>query len=274
MRFPVLILLGSLVTSGFARADDEREAETALAGLQANFAFRGRDGTIVALGELVRSQPNAIATERARLWRADLLMAVHRWKESDADYHAVERVTHDPRTHALALRGEANIAMADGHWTSALALLDRATHDAPPELMPDLLERQRMARTSRERFAIELAAWIVFVLLLARLALRLRPSLGRLRVPVESWYVTPLFVLLTIAAWARDAKVGQTLAWLGGGALLVVTIAGAAPPGRTRARVTLDALLLLVMTIALVWIALRRGGVVDPFLETWSAGPA
>ena len=90
-----------------------------------------------------------------------------------------------------------------------------------------------------------------------------------LRLPAETLFLLPLAALMAALSWSRDHGVFVALAWLGCGALVVCTVAFAAPraPGGPR-RLALDLTAATVANLALGYIALRRGGLIDSLSQS------
>ncbi len=243
--------------------DDAARAE--LAALRDGFAARPRAATEADLVALAARWPSTEAAGRALLWCGELELADGDSAAARARFDEVARRFPRGELQALARRGLGNLALADGRYRAALAQFDRAAADAPPAVAAELRQRRALARRLERRFFVEVAAWIGFAAALAWFARRLRRPL---RLPAATLYLAPIHLILVAGCAGRDALAARALAWLGGGSLLLTTVALAGPPERRRARLAADALVVALAVAALAWIALRRAGIVD---QTWNA---
>jgi hypothetical protein len=91
----------------------------------------------------------------------------------------------------------------------------------------------------------------------------------RPELPLEARLLAPIYALLVAAAWGRDPHAPEAMLWIALGSLLLVTLAYPAKrPGR-RARNTVT---LLIGTVAVIYIGLRRSGVMNALVETLRGG--
>jgi hypothetical protein len=242
------------------------EPDQALRTIEQQFAVRPRAESEAALVALAGRWPDAPAAGRALIWLGGLALGDGRL-DAAADRFATTRQRFSGELRALAERGLGDVALHRGHFSKAAAFYGAGLSDAEaPSLRFELDEKLALAKRLHRRWLAELAAWLGLVLALAWLGRGLRRPL---RLPAETLYVLPFTALMAALSWPRDHGVFVTLAWLGGGALVICTVAfaGSPAPGGRR-RLALDLTAATVANLALGYIALRRGGIIDSLTQS------
>ena len=249
----------------------EREARIALAEVRVHFTDRKRESSEAALEAIAARWPDSRAGLAARLWQGDLLLSEHRDEAAEEAYRAAERGARDPFTRALALRGLGTTALDRHDWSEAEARLLRAALVATPPLSIEIDEKLGIARRERARLFLETLCFATVLLVALGFAFRLRRS-DRIALPATTKILAPIYALLLAVAWGRDAGVSHALAYISSGSLALVTLAFAPARPLSRRAALLAAAALTIANVALIYIALRRAGILDVLWETLRAG--
>ncbi len=272
MSLVAALLLWSLLPP--ALGDDAADATVAEAELQqirAQFAERPRQETLAQLESLAGRFPSLEASGRALLWLGDLELGAQ--KSGPARAHYAEARKRFPRGEigALAARGLANVALFEGDWDGAVAEIDRALAGASGVLRIELDQKRALAVSAKRRSQGEAIAWTLVGIAFAWFGVRLVKT-RQFRLPMISFYLTPVYLLLIGGCWGRDPAVLRALLWLAGGSLAVATVAFAGAPATGKRRIAADGALLALAHLSLFWIAIRRAGIVDVLWNTVRGG--
>ncbi len=269
MSLVAALLLVSLLPP--ALGDDAAIAEAELQQIRAHFAERPRPETLAALESLAGRFPSLEASGRALLWLGDLELGAQ--KSAAARGHYAEARRRFPRGEIgpLAARGLANVALFDGDWDQAIAEIDRALDGAGGVLRIELLQKRALAVSAKRRAWGEAIAWTLVGIAFAWFGLRLIKT-RQFGLPMISFYLTPVYLLLIGGCWGRDPAVLRALLWLAGGSLAVATVAFAGAPATGKRRLAADGALLALAHLSLFWIAIRRAGIVDVLWNTVHGG--
>ncbi len=269
----MLAVLLLALAAGAPAVADEPAAAAELQSIREHFPERPRAQSIAALDALAARHPEAPSGARALLWLGDLALRDRLPDEAERRYTEARRRFPTGEIAALGARGLGDAAARRGRWALAAERYQLALDGASPVLALELRQKRAAAITSQHRFFVELSAWFVALGVLAVFARRLFAARRALRLPIETLYLLPVHALLIAACWRRDPGVLRALEWLAGGTLLLVTAAFAAPhSARPARRLALDGALLVVATAAVFYIALRRGGIIDPLIMTLTSG--
>lgn len=221
----------------------------------------------------------------AELWLAELLRRLGRFHDAQTHYAAViTRWPSSPQATA-AIRGGAGNALDAHDWDLAeqLAHQHPTTELADRILRDTLLEAVASGRRHAKLYAL---AWIALVLacgsMLASLAhaiLRGGRRLPSPRPPFEVIFLAPLAALLVIVSYTTNstaapvvaaiALCGTVLSWISGATLDLVRQRGRA----VRARALLHIACCVTAAVALGYIMIIRGDLLELLIETVQAGP-
>jgi hypothetical protein len=219
------------------------------------------------------------------LWTADLLRRTAHYRLAQPRYAEVARRWPATPQAATALRGGAGNAIDAGDWALAEELvralpvadpMDRAVHD---DLLADLAAGRRSART-------HLGAWLALVLAalglvgsLVEACLRGGARRPALRPPVEVMFLAPVGALLIAVAYGARAVIAPAVAqiilggiaftWLSGTTLELLRARGRS----VRARALAQVAACVIGALAIGYLAIVRGGLLDLFAETIHGGP-
>ncbi len=228
-----------------------------------------RAQTIDALTRLIGQYPDAPSTAHATLWLGTLLLEDGQFQAGLARLHEVETRWPKSEWATRAFIAEGDALVDDGDLDAAERAFANLTGDSRADAMV------RVGRARRARHT-EWAAWGVLAL---GAGLALVVGRGRLRPPIEVWYLLPIAILLSAAALAsQDAPIGRAVAIVAGGGLGVAWLSGAAlDAARLRGRVTLalalvHAALAAAAVAAVCYIAVNREHLVDTVVETLRFG--
>jgi len=221
----------------------------------------------------------------AALWLAEHLRRVGRYTTAQVRYaEVVTRWPGSPQAIA-ALRGGAGNALDARAWTLAEKLTRQlpATELADRILRDDLLAAAATGRLHARLYAV---AWIGFLLSLAAMLASLADAIlrgGRRfpspRPPFEVIFVVPLGALLVAISHSTNATASPVIvavtlcaagfAWISGATLDLVRARGRA----VRARAVLHVACCVTAAIAIGYIMIIRGDLLDLLIETVRSGP-
>jgi hypothetical protein len=246
---------------------DEQVADERLAAMERGYAAQPGPVWEAEALRFADEAPGSQAAARALIWAGALALRDGRAAQAGQRFGEARRRFARGELGVLAARGLGDVAMSERHWTAAIARYDEALVDASPLLRHELTEKREMAERERARSWLELVAWLLLVACLVGLIRPLRTY--RPELPLEARLLAPVYAVLVAAAWGRDPRAPVAMAWIAVGSLLLVTVAYAARrPGR-RAR---DTVTLLIGTVAVIYIGLRRSGVMNALVETLRGG--
>ena len=249
---------------------DSDEASAALTVIEQQVRVTPLERTAMALDELAVRWPRTRAGERARLWHADLALQRKHYDVAHADYGALLRSA-DVHTMSLAHRGLANVALDRHTWREALGELDRAEHGCDALMCIELIEKREVAQREQRRDATEAAAWVVLACCIAAYVLRLARARER-HVPTATKFLVPTYAVLLTVGCRLDDRPWRAMLIIAVGSVLTTSLAFAAPlPRMAAARGALLASI-SITTLALIYVACRRAGIVDPLVETFRGG--
>ncbi len=254
----------------------------------ADFAKLVADADKVPLEELVR-RADALAVPvwpgagDVALWIADALRTRGQPAEALRRYEAA--IARWPERAAAARRGAAGSAIDAHDWAAAERLIGQLSTATPTDtLIRDNLRADfRAARTTSRR---ALGAWLA--LLVAALGLlasfadgvfrggRTWPSL---RPPFEVLFLTPIALVMIAVSFLTRAVIAPAIAQISIGGIGFAWISGAtldllrARGRKTHLRSILHIALCAAAAVAIGYLAIVRGGLVELLAETVEAGP-
>lgn len=254
----------------------------------ADYAKLVADADRVPLEELVRraDELSAAAWPGApdvALWIADALRTRGRAAEALRRYEAA--IARWPERAVAARRGAAGSAIDAHDWADAERLIAQLPAVTPTDaLLRDNLQAElRAARTTSRR---ALASWIALALALAALVASLAEATFRggrrwpsLRPPFEVLFLAPIALVMIAVAFLTRAAVAPAIAQISLGGIGFAWLSGMTLDllrARDR-RVHLRSLLHIVAcaggAVAIGYLAIVRGGLVELLAETVQAGP-
>lgn len=251
------------------------------------FSASNELASIAAAEALLAEHPAWSGTPRALLWLAEIHRRAGRTEDALARYLQAARDWPDSEENAHAWRGAGDMAARLDHFDEAL----RYYHSMPVTVPAQQRSRDdALAALARDRWRARLLAAcfalvaLVFLGLLASLrhaAGSARASLRALaRAPTEALYMLPIAALLLAAAFTGHEAIAPAVAIMCGGALALAWLSGAAldcarsrVAGRHRLRVLAHTAAVSLAVLALCYIAVQRGHLVDMLLETVRFGP-
>ncbi|MFN0245878.1 MAG: hypothetical protein ACKV2T_03150 [Kofleriaceae bacterium] len=240
--------------------------------------------------EVVVQEATALANEPwpgavdAALFLAEMLRRTGRHARAQIAFaNVVQRWPSTPQA-TIAIRGGAGNAIDAGEWDLATKLAGDLPLVEPsdPVLRDDLL-----VAIARGKFRARLyfAAWIALLAGAAALLASLAQAIARarrapsLRPPVEVLFLAPFGALLVTIAYAQNMPIAQSVAALTAGTVALTWVSGATldlvrGTGRpVRARAIIHAVAAALAALALGYISLVRGGLLDVIAETVRYGP-
>lgn len=254
----------------------------------ADFAKLVADADKVPLEELVRradalAAPSWPGAGEVALWIADALRTRGQPAEALRRYEAA--ITRWPERAAAARRGATGSAIDAHDWAAAERLISQLSTATPTEtLIRDNLRADfRAARTTARR---ALAAWIALVVAVAGLVISLAEAIYRRgrtwpswRPPFEVLFLAPIALVMIAVSFLTRAVIlpaiaqisigGIGLAWISGMTLDLLRARGR----RVRLRSILHIVCCAAAAVAIGYLAIVRGGLVDLLAETVEAGP-
>ncbi len=249
------------------------------------FSARPEAASIAAVEALLAEYPTWSGAPRALLWLAEIHRragrtqdALDRYLQAAKDWPASEENAH-------AWRGAGDMAARQDRFDQALRYYHSMPITVPAQLRSrddalDALARDRW----RARIFIACHALVALVFLGLLAALRLaagsaRASLGALARPsTEALFMFPIAALLLAVSFTGHEAIAPAVAIMSGGGLALVWLSGAAlerapSAGRRRLRVLVHTAAVSLAVLALCYIAVHRGHLVDMLLETLRHGP-
>ena len=258
------------------------------AGKAADYAKLVADADKVSIEELVRradelAAPSWPGAPDVALWIADALRTRGEPAEALRRYEAA--ITRWPERAVAARRGAAGSAIDAQEWAAA----ERLIGQLPGLTAIDAVIRENLRsdlRTARSTARRALTAWIALALALAGLAASLLEATYRggrrwpsLRPPFEVLFLTPIAVLMIAVSFLTRAVItpaiaqislgGIGFAWLSGMTLDLLRARGR----KVHLRSLVHILACAAGTIAIGYLAIVRGGLVELLAETVQAGP-
>lgn len=249
------------------------------------FSARPEAASIAAVEALLAEYPTWSGAPRALLWLAEIHRragrtqdALDRYLQAAKDWPASEENAH-------AWRGAGDMAARQDRFDQALRYYHSMPITVPAQLRSrddalDALARDRW----RARIFIACHALVALVFLGLLAALRLaagsaRASLGALARPsTEALFMFPIAALLLAVSFTGHEAIAPAVAIMSGGGLALVWLSGAAlerapSAGRRRLRVLVHTAAVSLAVLALCYIAVHRGHLVNMLLETLRHGP-
>jgi hypothetical protein len=246
------------------------EAEAELTRIQTAFAHDPRGSWEANAEALIARWPSSAAAGKALIWLGGLALARRDRLRARVCFGAALQRFPEGELAALAHRGLGDVSFGERHWMAALAEYDEALPQASPLLRYELLEKRAATLTEQRRFLLEVAAWGIASVICSWFAWRSRRQ--RFRLPPETVWLAPIYILLVMAAWGRDPNVPSALAYFACGSLALVTVAFAGRRQGTTRSLVLEAALVTIGNLAIAYIAIRRAGLIDVLRETLKAG--
>jgi TolA-binding protein len=245
--------------------------------------------SIAAVEALLAEHPTWAGTPRALLWLAEIHRRAGRNRDALARYLQAARdwPSSDEAVHAW--RGAGDMAArldrfdeAERHYRS-IPVASPAAQRSRDDALADLARSRLRERVHVTCFAI-LAAVIIGLLASLRQATgSARAALRALaRVPIEVMFMLPIAALLTAGSFTGHESIGPAVTLVCAGGVFLTWLSGAgldaarAPDsadGLRRRRPLAHAAAVALAVLALCYIALHRGHLVDMILETVRFGP-
>ncbi|HWN69100.1 MAG TPA: tetratricopeptide repeat protein, partial [Haliangium sp.] len=229
-------------------------------------------------------------TSRALLWLAEIHRRAGRNHDALARYLQIARdwPTSDEAVHAW--RGAGDMAVRLGHFAEAerhyrsMPVTSPAALRSRDDALAELARSRLRERVHVACFAILAAVLLGLLASLRQVTGSARASLRALaRVPTEVVFMLPIAALLTAGSFTGHESIGPAvtlvcaggvaLAWLSGAGLDAARAHASTAQPRRRLRPLAHAAAVALAVIALCYIALHRGHLVDMILETVRFGP-
>ena len=255
------------------------------------------DAERAALGgveALLAEYPGWPGSPRALLWLAEIHRRAGRNHEALARYLEVARDWPDSDEAVHAWRGAGDMAARLGRFDEAARLY----HSIPVSEPADQRGRDdalaSLAR-SRVRAHIYTTCHVIIAIVLLGLCASLRLAAGSAgaslralaRAPTEVVYMLPVAALLAGGSFTGHESVGPAVTLVCAGGLLLTWLSGAgldagtarvsgdsaARPPRRRLRLLAHAAAVALAVLALCYVAVHRGHLVDMLLDTVRYGP-
>ncbi|MCE9573495.1 MAG: hypothetical protein K8W52_10075 [Deltaproteobacteria bacterium] len=238
-----------------------------------------------AMAALVRAHPDYPEGYDARIWLGDTWLRLGEPARAKPWFDEAAPVARDPRDAWRARKASADAQAALGETDDAEAAY-LALRGASAEQDGTLDQAMTDLDATRGRRRKSLFAWAALILAaLGAIAVARRDAgswrralRGLARPPIELWVALPFAVILVGIAWRDDAMVGIAVSFIAGGGLAVAWLAGASltiarargPVGFGRAAAVAVAAAIAVVAIA--YLAVVRGQLIDLLIETWKHG--
>lgn len=249
------------------------------------FSARPEAASIAAVEALLAEYPTWSGAPRALLWLAEIHRRAGRTQDALDRYLQAARDWPDSEENAHAWRGAGDMAARQDRFDQALRYYHSMPVTVPAQLRSrddalDALARDRWR--ARIFIACHVLVALVFLGLLAALRLAAgsaRASLGALARPsTEALFMFPIAALLLAVSFTGHEAIAPAVAIMSGGGLALVWLSGAAlerapSAGRRRLRVLVHTAAVSLAVLALCYIAVHRGHLVDMLLETLRHGP-
>jgi hypothetical protein len=251
----VLLFLTLDAPTAAARLDDLRH----------QLAARGKTQTMNELERLGRDAPDTDAGAHALLWLGDLARENGEPERATVAYQRARPMGGEVQ--ALADRGLGDLALRKQRFVEAARLYDSALPFATPLLRAELEQKRALAVRLRAR---ALAAWIALGVVAAALAWFVARIVRRktpLQFPTEILYVLPVYALLVLGGWGRDANVFHALILCAAASLPLITLSALAAM-RSPARPWLHLGVLGAASVALFYAIVWRCELIDSLLMT------
>lgn len=242
--------------------------------------------SLAAAEALLAAHADWVGSPRVLLWLAEVHRRAGRHRDASARYLEVAERWPEGEHALRAWRGAGDMAVRLGEFRRAQELYRHMQPQGPAEQrsLDEALRSLDIERLRTRLFALCCAALAaVFLGLLASLlhaAGGLRPGLRALRTPpTEALFMIPIAALLTAASFTGHASIGPAVALLCGVGAALSWLSGAGLDAArrralpNRARPLVHAAAAVIAVLALSYIALHRGHLVDMILETVRFGP-
>jgi tetratricopeptide (TPR) repeat protein len=251
------------------------------------FSASNEAESIAAVEALLAEHPTWPGTPRALLWLAEIHRRAGRTAAALARYLQAARDWPDSEENAHAWRGAGDMAARLDRFDEALAYY----HSMPVTVPAQQRSRDdALAALARDRWRARLytACFALVALVFLGLIASLRHATGSARAslralarpPTEALYMLPIAALLLGVAFTGHEAIAPAVAIMCGGALALAWLSGAALDharargvGRHRLRVLAHTAAVSLAVLALCYIAVQRGHLVDMLLETVRFGP-
>lgn len=267
------------------------QGEAALARfteLLQGFSADSEAATIAAVETLLAEHPGWAGTPRALLWLAQVHRRAGRHDEALARYVEIGEDWPDSDEASHAWRGAGDMAARLGRFDEAAGLYERMPVAGDPARQRSLEDAREGLAQERLRAHAYRACFAVIALVIAGLLASLALTAGSARqalralaaVPTEVVFMLPIAALLSAVSFTGHPSIGPAvtlvcagglvLAWLSGAGLELARRRGA---DAGRLRPLLHAAAVAVAVLALCYIALHRGHLLDMIVETVRFGP-
>jgi tetratricopeptide (TPR) repeat protein len=283
--------------SGRAQAGPEAGPETGRAvgpeaGPEAENDPEAEMASIAAVEALLAEHPTWPGTPRALLWLAEIHRRAGRDHDALARYLQAARdwPTSDEAVHAW--RGAGDMAARLGRFDEAerhyrsIPVSEPAAQRSRDDALAGLTRSRLRARVYLACFAIIAAVLLGLLASLRQATGSARAALRALtRVPTEVLFMLPIAALLTAGSFTGHESIGPAVTLVCAGGLVLAWLSGAgldaarAPDSAAelrrlrRLRPLAHAAAVALAVLALCYIALHRGHLVDMILETVRFGP-
>lgn len=253
------------------------------------FSTRPEAASIAAVEALLAEYPAWSGAPRALLWLAQVHRRAGRYREALARYvHAAEAAPgSDEAFHAW--RGAGDMAARLGRFDVAAEHYERMPVADDPARLRSLEDAREHLARERLRAHGYRACFAVIALALAGLLASLGLAAGSARraaralaaVPTEVVFMLPIAALLSAASFTGHQSIGPAVTLVCAGGLVLAWLSGAGlelarrrEAGAGRLRPPAHAVAVALAVLALCYIALHRGHLLDMILETVRFGPA
>jgi len=250
--------------------------EARLAELRRDFHLLGPTEVARRLEPLALAHP--VGAERptdsaglARLWLGDLCLARNATVEARHWYELALQHAALPAEQGRAHRGLADAALLEGHPHQALRELELALASHPPDTTRLELEDKQVTVRQAERLELgDVAAWgVLGAFLVAALAqLRRARALVLVRVPVEIWFLLPVYLLFFVVAMGRGEALARAVIETVLGAFLVISLAAVVPLARRTLPQLMQLTGTVVANLAVIYLAIRHAQLMDRLLQS------
>ena len=242
-----------------------------LAGLRRDFHLLGPSEVARRLEPLARADRAGDSADQARLWLGDLALARGATADARRWYQFALQHARDPSEVGRAHRGLGDAAMVDGHPREALREIDLALASHPsPTLQLELEDKQVAARQAARLSAIDLVAWAFLIVFLVAALIQLRRARTSMRahIPIEIWFLLPVYLLFFGVAFGRGEELARAVVETVLGAFIVISLAAVVPLARRTLPQLMQLTATVVANLAVLYLAVRHAHLMDRLLQS------
>lgn len=240
------------------------------------------------LAALVERHPGYPRATVARMWLGDTSMRLERLDDAERWYREAAAHAADPLDRWRAQKALGDVLAARGDYDRAEAAYRKLRGQGGKVERFALDEALAKLATLRTRHRRQLAGLALLVIgLIAAIGLARRDAgswraaaRALARPPTEIWVALPVAALLTAMAYRNDPLIGESVAMIAGGGLVVAWLSGATLAAARRAgrlgalRVVCQAAYAAAAVVAICYLVVMHGGLLDFLIETWRHGHA